>query len=244
MKHRGKIIIVAVILLFTASAAFGQSKAQVTGNTGEPDPAAIGVDTAQQKLKEVSVSKFEDAGFWKVEMPRDLGIITLRRLQGGPLDKEPIPDEEKIGLSEDDKYVLGVKVEFYRRGYVSFFVRPERPLPVEGITKTLSMWVVGRNTNHVLKVLISDQFGHKAEITMGKLNFTGWKKMTIAIPSTIVQRDYHYNNKQGIKIEGFRIDCDPAETYGSYFVYFDDLRAVTDLFSEETRDVDDMMDNW
>lgn len=243
MKHREKILVVTVILLFTAFGVFGQSS-QISGNTGEPDAASIGVDTAQQKLKEVSVSKFEDAGFWKVEMPRDQGVITLRRLQGGPLDKEPIPDEEKIGLSEDDKYVLGVKVEFYRRGYVSFFVRPERPLPVEGISKTLSMWVVGRNTNHVLKILISDQFGHKAEITMGKLNFTGWKKMTVAIPTTIIQRDYHYNNRQGIKIEGFRIDCDPAETYGSYFAYFDDLRAVTDLFSEETRDVDDMMDNW
>ncbi len=244
MNYRERFLIITVILLFTAFGAFGQSNAQVKGNTGDPDPAAIGVDTAQQKLKEVSVSKFEDAGFWKVEMPRDQGIITLRRLQGGPLDKEPIPDEKTIGITEGDKNVLGVKVEFFKRGYVSFFVRPERPLPVEGISKTLSMWVVGRNTNHVLVVLLSDQFGHKAEITMGKLNFTGWKKMTVAIPTTIVQRDYHYMNRQGIKIEGFRIDCDPVEAYGSYFIYLDDLRAVTDLFSEETRDVDDMMDNW
>ncbi len=244
MVHVKKIFIVLVIMLFTGFSAFGQSKATVNENTGGPNPAAIGVDTAQQKLKEISISKFEDAGFWTVEMDRDAGVTTLRRLPGGPLDKKPIPDEEKLGLSGEDKFVLGVKVQFYRRGNVSFFIRPERPLPVEGITKTLSLWVVGRNTPHTLKVLISDQFGHKAEVTMGKLNFTGWKKMVVAIPTTIVQRDYHYMNKQGIKIEGFEVVCDPAETYGSYFIYFDDMRAVTDLFSEENRDVDDMMDNW
>ncbi len=244
MMRIRKVLVVTVILLFTGFLAFGQSKAVVSDNAGGPDPAAIGVDTAQQKLKEVSISKFEDAGFWKIEMDRDAGVTTLRRLPGGPLDKEPIPDEEKIGLTESDKFVLGAKIQFYKRGYVSFFIRPERPLPVEGISKTLSLWVVGRNTPHVLKVLISDQFGHKAEITMGKLNFSGWKKMTVAIPTTIIQRDYHYINRQGIKIEGLRVDCDPAETYGSYFLYIDDMRAVTDLFSEETRDVDDMMDNW
>ena len=244
MVHNKRIVIVLVILLFAGVSVFGQSKSTLSESTGGANAAEIGVDTAQQKLKEVSISKFEDAGFWTVEMNQDMGIPTLRRLSGGPLDKKPIPNEEKLGLSGNDKFVLGVKVQFYRRGNVSFFIRPERPLPVEGIAKTLSVWVVGRNTPHVLKVLVSDQFGNKAEITMGKLNFTGWKKMVVAVPTTIKQRDYHYMNKQGIKIEGFEIDCDPAEAYGSYFIYLDDLRVVTDLFSEETRDVDDMMDNW
>jgi hypothetical protein len=48
----------------------------------------------------------------------------------------------------------------------------------------------------------------------------------------------------GIRIVGFRIDCDPIEAYGSYYVYFDDLRAVTDLFAENNRDPDDMADGW
>jgi len=233
-------LIITAILLVVGTFAFGQSVA----NAGEPDPSEIGVDTAQQKLKEVSISKFEDAGFWSVYMGRDQGVTTLRRLPGGPIDKEPIPDEEQIGLNESDQYVLGVRVDFYKRGFNQFVVTPAKPLPVEGIVKTLSMWVVGRNSPHVLKILISDQFGNRAEITMGKLNFTGWKKMTVAVPTTIVQQDYHYTNRMGIKIDGFRVDCDPLETRGSYFFYLDDLRAVTDLFAEESRDVDDMMDNW
>ena len=240
MNKISKLLVFTIVLLIMGTFVFGQSLAASDG----PDPAEIGVDTAQQMLKEVSISKFEDAGFWSVTMGRDQGVTTLRRLPGGSIDKETIPDEEQIGLSESDKYVLGVRVDYYKRGYNQFTIRPARPLPVEGIVKTISMWVVGRNSPHVLKMLVSDQFGNKAEITMGKLNFTGWKKMTVAIPTNIKQLDYHYANKMGIKVEGFRIDCDPEETRGSYFFYLDDLRAVTDLFAEESRDVDDMMDNW
>jgi len=171
MNKINKILIFAITFLVIGAFAFGQSMAASNG----PDPAEIGVDTAQQKLKEVSVSKFEDAGFWTVSMGRDQGVTSLRRLPGGSIDKEPIPDEEQIGLSEADKYVLGIRVDYYKRGYNQFVITPSRPLPVEGIVKTISLWVVGRNSPHVLKILVSDQFGNKAEITMGKLNFTGWK---------------------------------------------------------------------
>jgi hypothetical protein len=43
---------------------------------------------------------------------------------------------------------------------------------------------------------------------------------------------------------GFRVVVDPMEARGSYYIYFDDLRAETDLFSEHYRDADDMMDGW
>jgi hypothetical protein len=86
---------------------------------------------------------------------------------------------------------------------------------------------------------------------VGKLNFQGWKKLTVAVPPQaedgrhgIIQRNYNYNNQMGLKIIGFRIDCDPMEAYGSYYIYFDDLRAVTDLFAEDNRDPDDMVDAW
>jgi hypothetical protein len=86
---------------------------------------------------------------------------------------------------------------------------------------------------------------------MGKLNFLGWKKLSVSIPpqnpdgrTGIVQRNFHYTNRMGIKVVGFRIECDPIESFGTYYVYFDDLRAVTDLFAEDLRDPDDMSDSW
>lgn len=222
---------------------------------GSPDPSRMGVETAQQKLKTVSINKFEDAGFWSSTISADEGIIASRQFLGGPKDKEkdPIADERYVGVDPKtaDRYVVGTRVDFFRRGFNSFVIYPTRPIPVEGICKTISLWVVGRNYNHVMKVMLQDAFGHDFELTVGKLNFQGWKKLEVPVPPQspdgehgIIQRNYHYNNRMGIKIMGLKIECDPMEAYGTYYIYFDDLRAVSDLFAEDNRDEDDMPDNW
>ncbi|MDR2630711.1 MAG: flagellar filament outer layer protein FlaA [Spirochaetaceae bacterium] len=239
-----KRVFIAALILFSAGFLFAQQN-----EIGAPNAERIGVDAAQQQLKEISVDKFEHDGYWLSSMSSDEGYTTTRLFSGGPQNKEPLTEEE--GLNIPDRYVLGTKVDFLRRGHSSFTIFPMRPIPIEGITKTISLWVVGRNYNHELKILLQDYFGRPFELYVGKLNFQGWKKLTVAVPpqaadgiNGIVQRNYHYNNQLGIKITGFRIDCDPMETYGSYYVYFDDLRAVTDLFAENNRDPDDMADAW
>lgn len=204
----------------------------------------LGQDTAQQALQEVSISRFEDPGFWRVFVPHDAGVITHRRLEGGPIDKEPIEAEVAAGIDEPDDFVLGVKTEFFRRGMTNISVEAIRPLPVPGIAKTISVWVVGRNFNHDLYVIIRDQFGNRGQLYMGPMNFSGWRRMTAAVPPNIVQRNIHYPHLAGIEILGFLIRPALLETYGSYYVYFDDLRVVTDLYTEETRDPDDMVDGW
>ncbi|HEY9594618.1 MAG TPA: flagellar filament outer layer protein FlaA [Spirochaetia bacterium] len=243
MKARLTIALLGLIVLCAPAFAQAQSTAQNV-TAGEPTPSEIGKDQAQQLLKEVSVEKFEDAAFWYAAMPLDMGVATTKRMVGSPAAKQPIADEVSLGIKEDDKYVLGAKVSFFRRGASYFFVHPVNPIPVEGIVKTLSVWVVGRNYNHTLKVLFQDYRGQAQELTVGTLNFIGWKKLTVALPPSILQTGYHSSNRSGIRITGFEIDIDPLDAYGTYYVYFDDLRAVTDLFGESKRDTDDMSDDW
>jgi len=216
----------------------------VAAQETQPDPEALGVDTAQQNLQEISIDRFEDPGFWLSSIPADRGLIMHRRVAGGPMDKEPIAAEVEAGIEATDENVIGMKVDFYRRGAVTVSLIPVRPLAVPGIVKTLSVWVVGRNFQHELNVVVEDYFGNVNVLPMGRLNFSGWKQLTVAIPPTLDQRNPHYNTETGLKILGFTIDADINEAYGTYYVYFDDLRAVTDLFAEESRDPDDMVDNW
>jgi hypothetical protein len=237
---------VIAVLLLSSAVVFAQ---QLDPQAGNPDASQLGIETAQQNLKEVSVDKFEQEGYWRASISSDDGLATSRLFEGNPMGKEAVPEEADLDIP--DLYVLGTRVDFLHRGHVSFTLTPSHPIPIEGITKTISMWVAGRNYNHKLVILIQDFFGRTFELNMGKLNFQGWKKLTVAVPpqnqdgrTGIVQRNYHYNNQLGIKIVGFRIDCDPTETTGTYYVYFDDLRAVTDLFSENSRDPDDMADAW
>jgi hypothetical protein len=236
--------LVAAILLVVTGLLLAQQQ-----EIGTTNPEYLGIDAAQQQLKEVSIDKFEHEGYWLSAMSSDEGYTISRLFSGGPSGKEPI--EEEQGLDIPDKYVLGTRVDFLRRGNSSFILYPVRPIPIEGITKTISVWVAGRNFNHTLSILLQDYFGRSYELLIGKLNFQGWKRLTVAVPpqaedgrNGIVQRNYHYNNQMGIRITGFRISCDPMEAQGSYYIYIDDLRAITDLFAENDRDPDDMNDAW
>lgn len=235
--------IFAVSMIAAAGMVFAQTE------VGATDPAAVGPVVAQQELVEVSVDRFEAEGGWESSIARDVGVISSRLFNGGPEAKQPIPAEQ--GMDIRDQTVLGVRVDFTRRGHHSFFVRAVRPIPIEGVTRTVSVWVAGRNANHRLSLMVRDMYGRQHTIRMGTLNFQGWQQMTATIPpqpivgtNGVMQRNTRNSNQRmGLEIIGFRVDTDPVESFGSYFVYFDDLRAVTDLFAL-SRDPDDMVDNW
>jgi len=242
-------ILIILILALGVSLLYSQDTTPV----GEADADRIGVDSAQQMIESVTVTTFEDAGFWKATIALDQGIIIIRTRTGNPQEKETIDAErleKEVKIQESTmedvlgKYVLGTKVIFYKRSSNAFTIEPVKPLPIPGITKTISVWVVGRNYNHVLKIMVADYFGKRMELTLGKLNFPGWKRLTVAIPPSILQTDYHFTTKEGIKFLGFKIECDIDEAFGTYYIYFDDLSAKTDLFSEISRDVDDIADGW
>lgn len=243
-------------MIFVATFGFAQNEGDPAGSKERTtidaaDPSQIGVTAAEVRLKEVSVDKFENEGTWKTYISSDQGIIQGKLFDGNPMNKEPIEDEAEMDIP--DSKVFGAKISFYRRGVNSFTIKAAKPLPIEGITKTVSVWVIGRSIPHKLNLIVEDYFGQKYELYVGKLNHAGWKLMTVAIPpqgvqgemgSGIVQRNNHYGKNMGLKVVGFKIDCDLDESYGNYYIYFDDLRAVTDLYEIEMTDPDDMDDNW
>ena len=238
-----KKIILAVCAVLAGGLIFAQNSSLL-----EPTPETIGADSAAMALREINVDKFEREGSWDVTISSDYGVITSRLFDGNPAMKDVL--EEDKGKEDEDAFVYGVKVEFFRRGVNSFYITSVRPLPVEGIAKTISVWVCGRNQDHNLWVLVQDMFGRNYELYMGTLGFAGWKKMTAVVPPSpdgehgIVQQSAFYNSRPGLRIVGFRIDCNPMLARGSYYVYFDALRVVTDLYDLQYRDEDDMSDNW
>ena len=218
-----KKIIALLLIAFTAGAVFAQS-------VYEANPETVGADSAMMSLREIS----------------DDGVIAARLFDGSPLMKEPLQGEDE----SEDTQVLGVRVDFFRRGLDSFTITSGRPLPIEGTVKTISMWVCGRNQDHEMYVMVQDYFGRNYELYLGNLGFSGWKKLTCVVPPSldgehgIVQSSAYYGDKPGLKILGFRVNCNPMQARGSYYIYLDDLRAVTDLYDMENHDEDGMLDDW
>ncbi len=236
-----KKFLLSVLVAAAACAVFAQNSL-----VEEPNPETVGNDSAMQALREISLDKFERDGSWFVHMSPDYGVISARNFKGSPAMKEPLKGEEEV----EDTQVLGVKVEFFRRGVNSFYVNAQRPIAIEGVTKTVSVWVCGRNQGHDMFLLVEDYFGRNYELYMGNLGFSGWKKLTCVVPPSpdsehgIVQRSAYYGNKPGLRIIGFRVDCNPMLARGTYYMYLDDLRCVTDLYDLENQDIDDMSDAW
>lgn len=236
-----KKFLLSVLVAAAACAVFAQNSL-----VEEPNPETVGNDSAMQALREISLDKFERDGSWFVHMSPDYGVISARNFKGSPAMKEPLKGEEEV----EDTQVLGVKVEFFRRGVNSFYINAQRPIAIEGVTKTVSVWVCGRNQGHDMFLLVEDYFGRNYELYMGNLGFSGWKKLTCVVPPSpdsehgIVQRSAYYGNKPGLRIIGFRVDCNPMLARGTYYMYLDDLRCVTDLYDLENQDIDDMSDAW
>jgi len=206
----------------------------------ELEDLQVGIDTAAQVLADIPVSHFEDADAWNSSVSIDHAIIFSMAKKGRPLEVPEIDPDD----GTENKYVLGVKVLFNQRGYVNFCMTPPKPIKIPGITKVISVWVCGRSFRHRLNLVVLDFKGEKRVLDMGLIDFVGWKKVSIAIPSAIKQNDYHNTEWRGLSFAGFTIDCDPGETYGSYYVYFDELRAISDVYNEEHKDEDDMEDGW
>lgn len=238
-----KKFLLTALVAMVACAAFAQNSV-----VEDPNPEVVGNDSAMQALREISLDKFEREGAWFVHMSPDYGVISGRNFEGAPAMKEPVKGENAD--ENADTQVLGVKVQFFKRGVNSFYITAQRPIAIEGITKTISMWVCGRNQGHDLYVLIEDYFGRSYELYMGNLGFSGWKKLTAVVPPSpdgehgIVQHSAYYGDRPGVRIIGFRVDCNPMLARGTYYVYFDDLRCVTDLYDMINHDEDDMADSW
>jgi len=200
----------------------------------------IGVETAGQLLADINVSHFEDADSWVSNIPIDKGIVISMRRKGRPLEVPEV--DPKDGTANE--YVLGVKVQFNQRGYATFSIKPPKPIKIPGVTKALSVWIAGRNFKHQLYAHIIDYKGREMILNMGLLDFSGWKRVNITVPPSIAQYNYHNPEWLGISFAGFSVKCDPEETYGTYYIYFDELRAITNVYTEEHRGEDDMEDGW
>ena len=187
---------VMAALILSGASVFAQ-----TDSLSEPDASNIGNDSAKQALREVSVDRFEREGSWNVHISPDYGVISGRLFDGSPLAKEPLEDADNQEM--EDTKVFGVKTEFFRRGVNSFYITAARPIPIEGVTKTVSVWVCGRNMGHQMWLLVQDYNGNNFEIWMGSLEFSGWKKLTTAIPPSpdgehgIIQQSVYHGDKPG-----------------------------------------------
>ncbi|MBN2441026.1 MAG: flagellar filament outer layer protein FlaA [Spirochaetales bacterium] len=116
------------------------------------------------------------------------------------------------------------------------------PIVFEGRTKALSVWAWGANFNYYFEVHLEDHRGIVHVLPLGDLTFTGWKNLTIEIPSAIPQAEKYIPKLRRLKLIKFMVWTRPDERVSGFYMYLDQIKILTDIF--ETRyDGDELEDS-
>ncbi|HCM25262.1 MAG: hypothetical protein A2Z99_13825 [Treponema sp. GWB1_62_6] len=154
---------------------------------------------------------------------------------------------------------LGIWGRFDRKGYNWIDVFPmakdaaEGAEPVEisipGRARMVDMWVWGSNFNYYLEGYVRDYKGVVHRISMGDLQFEGWRNLRINIPDSIPQSKVTLPKRQGLTLVKFRLWTRPAERVDDFQIYFDQIKVLTDTFEslfdgDELADQDRVQEIW
>jgi len=149
---------------------------------------------------------------------------------------------------------LGVWGRFDRRGHNWIDLFPivpgtggngEAPVPFEipipGRVRYMDMWVWGSNHNFYLEAYFRDHRGVVHAVPMGSLAFQGWRNLRLRIPAHIPQSRRTLPRYAGLEFVKFRIWTTPFENVDNFFIYFNQLKILTDVF-ESLFDGNDLAD--
>ena len=149
---------------------------------------------------------------------------------------------------------LGIWGRFDRRGYNWIDVYPVVPgsggngdapvpfeIPIPGRLQSMDMWVWGSSHNIYIEAYFRDYNGVVHSVNMGTISYDGWRNLRIRIPNHIPQSKRTLPRLAGLHFVKFRIWTTPLERVDNFFVYFNQMKILTDVF-EALFDGNDLAD--
>jgi hypothetical protein len=181
-----------------------------------------------EDIRSVVLDDFETNDFnWQVDGSR-FKADDFPQIKAG-IEGAPIALQSDFAESEN-KYVLGVRAAFTRKGYNRVWIYPEEEIVVPGHAKKIDMWVWGANYYYNLEVHLRDYRGIVHTVPLGSLHFMGWKNLSAEIPRHIPQHIRYLPMERPLTLVRLVIWTEPIERVDDYFIYFDQLKVLTDMY--------------
>jgi hypothetical protein len=146
---------------------------------------------------------------------------------------------------------LGVWGRFDRRGYNWIDVYPvdaeggedagPAEIPMPGRVQYVDVWVWGSNLNYYVEAFIRDHLGVVHVLNLGNLGYQGWKNLRAYIPTSIPQAKRVLPRLAPLSFVKLRVWTQPREPVSNFYVYFDQLKVLSDTF-ESIYDGDELAD--
>ncbi|MCL2184661.1 MAG: flagellar filament outer layer protein FlaA [Treponema sp.] len=145
---------------------------------------------------------------------------------------------------------LGLHGAFDRRGYNWIDLYPTLAddadgnpyeIPIPGTIKNLDLWVWGANLRYYIEVYVRDYRGVIHSLKLGDISYPGWRNLNVNIPTNIPQARRTLPSYAGLTFVKFRIWTLPVERVDNFYIYFKQLKVLTDMF-EPLYDGSDLAD--
>ena len=184
---------------------------------------------SDQVYKEVIVEDFETVEY----TDKNISLRVVKDEKAGVAMRTDYP-----APIQNSKRYLGVKV-FAKSGSVLTII-PAKPLIIDKYCKYINMWVYGKNFSGELSILVKDANGNIKRLVIGKLNFLGWRKLSVPITDEIAQEDKYLAQKRNIEIVKILYNPSTLERLPAWnYFYIDDITAIV-----REKYIDKQSDEW
>ncbi|MDA3899249.1 MAG: hypothetical protein PF637_01885 [Spirochaetes bacterium] len=220
-----KTAVLLLILIFSASLISQETPPEETTETTDTTSSALG----DQIYQEITLEDFETTAYGD----KDVSIRVTKDQKASIAIRDVFPAPVK-----GSKKYLGVKVYGRQGDYVTINF-PEK-LIIEKHCQSISMWVYGKKFSGELSLILQDADKQVHRLSFGKLNFLGWRKLTVKLTKSIRQEDKYLSQARQMGILKMTYNPSSRERLPSWnFFYVDNISAkVRDKYK------DDQSDDW
>ena len=228
----GKLVILITIWMGYSVGIYSQG-AQPQGTDTQAPKTDATQKKASEVLEDIILNDFENAEDWKAVSTTPMGETKIKKvIQVGPIEDVYNPNDitadEKSRFVDGQNHVLGVKTFYVDRGFDRVEVKPPHEYIVQGIARQMSVWALGRQFRHTLFVKLRDYRGELHQLRVGRLDFFGWRKMSITIPGWLPQSTRYALLDKNLHFVSLFTVSDKKEVPGQFYFYVDDLRMKID----------------
>lgn len=212
------IFIIATLILSIAIGVYAQEETKTEPEKKEEAKTETAPTSSvdDRVYSEITLEDFEKGNYSSKNV--SIRIVTKDQKVGAKLRTDfPAP-------TRNSKKYLGVKI-YGRHGDV-VTIKPPTPILIKDHCQSISVWVYGKNFTGELSIVLQDGKLTTHRLSLGKLNFLGWRKLNVKLSKNVAQEDKHLAQARSLKILKLIYNPGNRGRLGTWnYFYIDDITA-------------------